>query len=135
MARKITETDIAGLTKGKAALVRDALQAGHTVTTDTGVIWFKVHVRGLPVHVREAGAGANAIEASFEIMRALRGLEAEWNRRQKNHRYFEDYNHPINLNFGKIAGGDWASSVPAWCSFDCRISIYPGVDPREGVRL
>ena len=40
MARKITETDIAGLTKGKAALVRDALQAGHTVTTDNGVIWF-----------------------------------------------------------------------------------------------
>jgi hypothetical protein len=40
MARKITETDIAGLTKGKAALVRDALQAGHTVTTDAGVIWF-----------------------------------------------------------------------------------------------
>lgn len=40
-ARQITEADIAGLTKGKAALVRAALEAGrHTVTTDGGAIWF-----------------------------------------------------------------------------------------------
>lgn len=25
-----------------------------------------------------------------------------------------------------INGGDWASSVPAWCKVDCRIAIYPG---------
>ena len=100
------------------------------VRANVGVIWFRIHVRGLPVHVREASAGANAIEASFDIMKGLRKLEAEWNSRQKRHRYFEDYNHPINFNIGKIEGGDWASSVPAWCSFDCRISIYPGVDPR-----
>jgi acetylornithine deacetylase len=104
------------------------------VRANVGVIWFRVHVRGLPVHVREAGAGANAIEASFDIMKGLRGLEADWNSRQKDHRYFENYDHPINLNFGLIEGGDWASSVPAWCSFDCRISIYPGVDPRDAAR-
>jgi acetylornithine deacetylase len=23
-------------------------------------------------------------------------------------------------------GGDWASSVPAWCDVDCRIAILPG---------
>jgi acetylornithine deacetylase len=104
------------------------------IRANVGVIWFKVHVRGIPVHVREAGAGANAIEASFAVMQALRALEEEWNARQKDHRYFEDYPHPINFNIGKIAGGDWASSVPAWCSFDCRISIYPGVDPRDAAR-
>ena len=43
----------------------------------------------------------------------------------------EDVDHPINFNVGKIAGGDWASSVPAWCSFDCRIAVYPGVPARE----
>jgi acetylornithine deacetylase len=26
----------------------------------------------------------------------------------------------------KIEGGDWTSSVPAWCTFDMRISFYPG---------
>ena len=27
--------------------------------------------------------------------------------------------------------GDWASSVPSWCEFDCRISIFPDWDPKE----
>ena len=34
--------------------------------------------------------------------------------------------HPINFNPGIIKGGDWASSVPAWCDVDCRIAMLPG---------
>ena len=34
------------------------------VRANTGVLWFKVRVQGAPVHVREAGSGANAIEAA-----------------------------------------------------------------------
>ncbi|HWA49830.1 MAG TPA: ArgE/DapE family deacylase, partial [Dongiaceae bacterium] len=41
------------------------------VRANTGVLWFRVHVKGKPVHVREAGAGANAIEAAFGVIRAL----------------------------------------------------------------
>ena len=104
------------------------------VRANVGVIWFRVHVRGMPVHVREAGAGANAIEAAYRLIQGLRGLEAEWNARKAGHRHFEDLDHPINFNVGKIEGGDWASSVPAWCAFDCRIAIYPGVDPRAAAR-
>ena len=104
------------------------------VRANTGVIWFQVVVRGHPVHVREAGTGANAIEAAFRLIQALRQLEAAWNERRKAHRHFEDLDHPINFNVGKIAGGDWASSVPAWCAFDCRIAIYPGVKPADAAR-
>ena len=100
------------------------------VRANVGVIWFQVQVRGKPVHVRETGAGANAIEACFPLVSALRELEEEWNTRKVDHRYFEELAHPINLNIGKFNGGDWASSVPAWATFDCRISIYPGEDPR-----
>ena len=42
--------------------------------------------------------------------------------------------HPINLNIGQIAGGDWPSSVPAWCNFDVRVAIYPGQDIAEAKR-
>jgi acetylornithine deacetylase len=101
------------------------------VRANGGVLWFRVHVRGAPVHVRDAGAGANAIEAAFGLIQALRKLEVEWNSRKHFYRHFEHLDHPINFNVGKIAGGDWASSVPAWCSFDCRIAIYPGVVARE----
>ncbi|HUS56191.1 MAG TPA: ArgE/DapE family deacylase [Thermohalobaculum sp.] len=104
------------------------------VSANVGVIWFKVTLRGHPVHVREAGAGSNAIEAAYPIIQGLRELEAEMNSEQGNWPPFTEYNHPINLNIGKIAGGDWASSVPAWCEIDCRLAIYPGQDPSEVAR-
>lgn len=104
------------------------------VRANVGVIWFRVHVRGRAIHVREAGAGANAIEAAFRLIRALHDLEARWNERKGDYPYLEDLDHPINFNVGKIEGGDWASSVPAWCSFDMRAAIYPGVDPGDAAR-
>jgi acetylornithine deacetylase len=93
-----------------------------------GVIWFRVSVQGIPVHVADAGEGTNAIMAAYGLMQALQGLEADWNARKADDPDFHDVHHPINLNVGKIAGGDWASSVPSWCDFDVRVSIYPGQD-------
>jgi acetylornithine deacetylase len=97
------------------------------VRANTGVLWFTVEVRGVPVHVREMGAGANAIDATYRVIGALRELEARWNAEKSAHRHFAAEDHPINLNIGKIEGGDWASSVPAWCRIDCRVALYPGV--------
>jgi acetylornithine deacetylase len=96
------------------------------VRANVGVVWFQVEVRGLPVHVREMGTGANAIDAAYRVIGELRKLEADWNAKKLGRPHFENEEHPINLNIGKIEGGDWASSVPAWCRIDCRISIYPG---------
>jgi acetylornithine deacetylase len=86
------------------------------VRANTGVLWFQIEVRGHPVHVREMGAGANAIDAAYRIVGALRRLETEWNERRSAYPHFEGDPHPINLNVGRIEGGDWASSVPAWCA-------------------
>jgi acetylornithine deacetylase len=104
------------------------------VRANTGVLWFQLKVRGFPVHVREMGAGANAIDAAYRVVGALRELEAEWNERRRDHPHFAGEDHPINLNVGRIRGGDWASSVPAWCRIDCRIAIYPGVAATEAAR-
>ncbi len=104
------------------------------VRANVGVIWFRVRVKGQPVHVRDAGAGANAIEAAYHLIQALRQLEESWNQRKHQHRHFKDLEHPINFNVGRIVGGDWASSVPAWCEFDCRIALFPGVDPTQAAR-
>jgi acetylornithine deacetylase len=91
-----------------------------------GVLWFRLRVRGKPVHVSHAGEGSNAIMAAFDIMRALQELEAQWNRRAGEDAVYGDVNHPLNFNAGRISGGDWASSVPAWCNVDCRIGLLPG---------
>ena len=119
--------------RAEAAIIPEP-EDDRLVRANVGVIWFRVSVKGQPVHVRDAGAGANAIEASFRLMQALRKLEATWNMRKTESEHFADLDHPINFNVGKIQGGDWASSVPAWCTFDCRIAIFPGTDPRDGAR-
>jgi acetylornithine deacetylase len=107
---------------------------GRLLRAQVGVIWFQVKVRGVPVHVRDAGAGANAIEAAYGLMQALHRLEEAWNARRGDYPSFAAVEHPINLNVGKIAGGDWPSSVPAWCTFDVRTAIFPGQDIADAKR-
>jgi acetylornithine deacetylase len=97
------------------------------VRANVGVIWFRLRVSGKPTHPREMSSGFNAIDAAHHVVGRLRELEDRWNAQKDSHRYFEDLEHPINFNLGKIAGGDWASSVPAWCEVDLRVALYPGV--------
>jgi len=99
---------------------------GHMIRSQVGVIWFRIRVRGFPVHVYQAGAGSNAITAAYHLIQAVEQLEIEWNKRAANDKHFKNVNHPINFNPGIIKGGDWASSVPAWCDVDCRIAVLPG---------
>lgn len=96
------------------------------VRAQVGVIWFRLKVRGRPAHVAVSGSGSNAIKAAYHLILAVEKLEEEWNVRAATDRYFRSVNHPINFNPGIIKGGEWASSVPAWCDVDCRIAILPG---------
>lgn len=113
--------------RADAALIPEPISKGF-LRAQVGVLWFQVHVRGLPVHVAYASSGANAIEASFALMEALHKVEARWNADKHRHPHFGHLDHPINLNVGRIEGGDWASSVPAWCIFDVRVALYPDQD-------
>ncbi len=140
--RSVTEEECTGngalscLVRGyraDAAIITEPTDAS-LVRANVGVIWFQVRMRGHPVHVREAGSGSNAIEAAYRIIAELRQLEAEINAEQADWPPFTEYDHPINLNIGKIAGGDWASSVPAWCDMDCRLAVYPGQNPADVAR-
>lgn len=93
-----------------------------------GVLWFRLQVRGRPVHVARAGEGSNAIMAAYDVIRELQAMEAEWNARAAEDPVYAGTPHPLNLNAGKIVGGDWASSVPSWCDVDCRMGVLPGQD-------
>jgi acetylornithine deacetylase len=95
------------------------------VTSQIGVIWFQVQLQGVPVHVYEAQNGANAIEAVIPLIDALKKMEERWNLPEHKNCHFHHIDNPLKLNIGKIAGGDWASSVPSWTTFDVRIAVYP----------
>jgi len=113
--------------RADAALIPEPF-AESLVTAQVGVLWFQVHLKGLPTHVAYAGSGANAIEAAIPLISALHRLEERWNAEEHRHPEFAHVHHPLNLNVGKIEGGDWTSSVPAWCVFDVRMGLFPGQD-------
>jgi acetylornithine deacetylase len=92
-----------------------------------GVMWFRLRLRGRPVHVSQSETGTNAILSAFALIEALRGHTRELNERVKQDIWFSRIPNPIKFNPGKISGGDWASSTPAWCEVDCRIAVLPGM--------
>jgi acetylornithine deacetylase len=108
-----------------AALIPEPF-AEHLVTAQLGVVWFQVHLKGRPTHVAYAGTGSNAIEAAIPLIQALHEMEHRWNAAQNRPDDYAHMHHALNLNIGKIEGGDWTSSVPAWCVFDVRMGLFPG---------
>ena len=111
--------------RADAALIPEPM-GDAMMRAQVGVMWFQVTVRGHPVHVAYAGTGANAIEAAYRLIGELHKLEDTWNAR--GHERYGHMDHPLNFNVGKIEGGDWASSVPAWCTFHMRAGLFPGQD-------
>ncbi|GGB48931.1 acetylornithine deacetylase [Roseibium aquae] len=99
------------------------------VSANSGVIKFKIGVRGVPSHPRDPDSGISAIDAALALIGGLRQLEAQWNSEKTNHRGFETLSNPASLNIGTISGGEWPASIPFGCEFEGRIGFYPGDDP------
>ena len=74
--------------------------------------------------------GLNPIEAAMQCLAAFKEVEARWNPPHATH---PSATIPTRFNLGKIAGGEWASSVRTTCRVDFRFGIGPGRDrPRPG---
>jgi acetylornithine deacetylase len=103
-------------------------------TAEVGVVWAWVTVTGRPVHVRDMHSGVNAIEAATAIAAAFKPYESEMNRAERRHPAFAADNHPININFGTIEGGEWNSSVPTRARIGMRVGVMPGHSCRDVAR-
>jgi acetylornithine deacetylase len=102
----------------------------HLTVAQVGVLWFHVEIAGVPAHAARADRlGFNAIDAAYGVLVSLRALEARLNADPPPP--FDTFEHPINLNPGVIAGGDWPSTVAATCTLSCRLGLYPGQDPAD----
>jgi acetylornithine deacetylase len=102
----------------------------HLTVAQVGVLWFHVDIDGEPAHAARADRlGFNAIDGANAVLGALRELEAELNREPPAP--FDGFEHPINLNAGVMAAGDWPSTVAAACTLSCRLALYPGEEPAD----
>ena len=90
------------------------------------MVWAWVTITGKPAHVREKHAGVNAIEAAAALLDRFRAYELDANRGERRHPAFAAENHPINVNFGTIQGGEWNSSVATRAKLGIRVGVMPG---------
>src|SRR6185437_6551221 len=68
----------------------------------------------------------NAIEAAYVISERFKQYESRMNRAEYRHPAFAAENHPINVNFGTIEGGEWNSSVATRAKIGFRVGVMPG---------
>lgn len=95
-----------------------------------GTLWFKLSLRGKPVHVQAASTGINAIEKLQRLTPWLKDLESELNEKYREGPYL-NVDHPFNLNLGTISGGNWPSSVAAFAEMEGRIGFPPGMTAND----
>jgi acetylornithine deacetylase len=111
--------------RADAAVIPEPISAGGVMTCQLGVLWLAIEVLGKPVHASIAQTGVGAIDFALYLFAELKKLEERWNAPAARYRSFAHHAHPVNFNLGKIAGGEWASSVPSACRADIRIGFYP----------
>jgi acetylornithine deacetylase len=92
-----------------------------------GALSFRIRVHGLSAHGCVREEGISAIEMFRPIHDALLALEAERNARLRQP-LFERYRLPYALSIGRLAAGDWPSSVPDLLTCEGRYGIAPGED-------
>ncbi len=95
-----------------------------------GVLWFKIVVKGVPVHVLDTSSGTSAIEKLQLLIPYLKELEDDLNASLSGTPY-DQLEHPYNFNVGNISGGNWPSSVPAYADLEGRIGFPPGMAADE----
>jgi len=70
----------------------------------------------------------------MHLVRAFQDYTRTLNARAAEDPWFNSVVDPIKFNVGIIKGGDWPSSTPAWCEFDCRLGLLPSSSPEEAMR-
>jgi len=91
-----------------------------------GALTFRITVSGAATHASRRLSGVSAIEKFIPIFSALRRLEKE--RNAIKHSLATRWELPIPIEIGKIAAGDWASSVPDTLKAEGRMGVAIGED-------
>ena len=113
---------------GDATLIAEPTDGGMDLVA-VGVIWARITLEADSRHASNADRGANPIEATFPVIEALHGLEAELNAEPETE--LAGLNHPYLLNVGALHAGDWASMTPGRAILDVRLGFPIRMEPAE----
>jgi acetylornithine deacetylase len=92
-----------------------------------GALSFRLHVRGRAAHGAMRASGVSAIEKFWPLWEELSSLEKDRHAGFRHALYPEDA-LVAPLSIGKIASGNWPSTVPEELYAEGRFGIFPGED-------
>jgi acetylornithine deacetylase len=132
----VVEEEIGG--NGSLSLIRQGYSADGVVVLEAtdltvcpanrGAVWFRATVRGKPVHMARKTTGVSAIDKSVELMRLLYEYEAELAQGSRGQPLFAEYEQPVQVNIGRLAAGDWPSTVPGLAVMEGGVGFLPNKD-------
>jgi len=96
------------------------------VISHTGILYFRVKVRGLTAHAGHAHQGVNAIGKMMKVYDAMVDLDRRRAAAVEFPLYHKLEGRSCHLNIGTLNAGDWVSTVAGFAEMACRISFVPG---------
>lgn len=69
--------------------------------------------------------GVSAITVAMKLIAGLKDLEGEMISESYSDSAFSIWKRPVQINVGKISGGEWPGSVPEKCSFTFNVGFLP----------
>ena len=81
-----------------------------------GCLGFSVSVTGRGAHIGAGVSSVGPIQVASELVGALSELEAEFNREALTEPAFGQWARPVQVNVGRIEGGEWHGSAANNCT-------------------
>lgn len=132
----VIEEEIGG--NGTLSLIRKGYRADGAVVLEgsdliicpanRGAVWFKATVEGRSIHMARKTDGISAIDKSIELIRLLYDYEKRLSEESQGQPLFSEYDHPVQVNIGRLEAGDWPSTVPGIATLEGGVGFLPNKD-------
>jgi acetylornithine deacetylase len=112
---------------GNAAIVLEGTDLT-ICPANRGAIWFRATVEGKAVHMARKFDGVSALDQAMELIGLLYDYEGRLTEESRGQELFEEYEHPVQVNIGRLESGDWPATVPAMAVLEGGVGFLPNRD-------
>jgi len=104
--------------------------SGKLMVSIRAAVWFKITLQGQSGHSGSSQT-VNPIWMAHEVMSILKDYHGELLNKLKSQKYYDQYDNPMPLTFGKIYAGDWPSSCPDEAVIEGVLGFLPGMTEKQ----
>jgi len=135
-AQVVIEEEVGG--NGTLSLIRGGRRAAGAIVMEAtglsvcpanrGALWFRAVVEGRSIHMARKFEGISAIDKSMELIGLLYDYEKRLTEQSRGQPLFSEYEHPVQVNVGRMEAGDWPATVPALSILEGGVGFLPNRD-------